>query len=105
MSLATRRYGLRLTGFLVLLILLSSAVIALNIVAKTGHLIASLPDTKVEKLPEVLQQLAAYPSWVYSGRLREHAARQGHDRARGLDSAWRYSRKTMSRLIIWLSDC
>ena len=76
-------HGTRLFGLAIFIALVTMATEAYSVYSRTEVLLESLPGAKVEKIPEVLSQLAIYPRWVYASRLRELARRsEGDPRSR-----------------------
>jgi formylglycine-generating enzyme required for sulfatase activity len=72
-------HGTRLLASFLTLATLAALAAALSARYQTHILLDALPHTKIEKIPEVVSQLAAYPRWVYSSRLHDLAKAKGPD--------------------------
>ena len=72
-------HGTRLFGFVIFIALVTMITEAYSVYSRTEVLLESLPNSKVEKIPEVLGQLATYPRWMYARRLQHLASRSGDD--------------------------
>jgi serine/threonine protein kinase/formylglycine-generating enzyme required for sulfatase activity len=79
MAHAARVHGARIMGLLLAVGLTTTLAAGFGVYFKTQGLLTSLATADVEKMPSVLDKLADYPRWAYSGRLRELAARPGND--------------------------
>jgi formylglycine-generating enzyme required for sulfatase activity len=79
MSRGGRVHGMRLLGLCALLALTAGGMVAYNVYSRTQELLLDLAKFPVDRKPQVLDQLARYPRWVYLRRLRDLAWRPGND--------------------------
>jgi formylglycine-generating enzyme required for sulfatase activity len=79
MRRGARVHGVRLLGLIGLLALTASGIVGYNVYSRSRELLVDLARAPVDRKPQVLDQLARYPRWLYLSRLRDLARQPGSD--------------------------